>query len=366
MQRRLLVAFAATALTVLATVSMATAATGTEPAGPATPPATSDVRPPSSSQTGTAAAIDPALPTSLERTRAADLWRGIQNGETGIVSIPDKKAARLIQTGGVEWLFWRNERITLLGMASIGAMVGLLALFFLIKGRIRTDAGPSGEKILRFKGYERFGHWMTAIAFLVLAVTGLNTLYGSSLLLPLLGPDIFSTLSRGGKWVHNFGGFVFMAGLLWIFVTWVRHNIWDRYDFNWILKGGGLILKGVHPPAGKFNFGQKTVFWMVILVGLGLSFTGLTLLMPFWFTTLEQMQLLQLIHAGLGVTLFALMLAHIYIGSLGMEDAFDAMGSGWVDLNWAKEHHSAWVEDEIAKGSKSIQPADRAFGQPAE
>lgn len=363
MQRRLLAPLLAVLLTAFLVINSAAAATGPDTSGPAT----SDVRPPSSSVTeAQPTPIEPALPTSLERTRAADLWRDVKDGTTGRVTIPDQKAARLIQTGGTDWMFWRNDRITLLGTVSIGAMMGLLVLFFLIKGRIRIDSGPASEKILRFTGVERFGHWMTAISFLVLAITGLNTLYGRDVLLPFMGADAFATLSRGGKWVHNFGGFVFIAGLLWIFVTWVRHNFWDRYDFNWILKGGGLVLKGVHPPATKFNFGQKTVFWMVILVGLGLSFTGLHMLMPFWFTTLEQMQLLQLLHAGLGVTLFALMLAHIYIGSLGMESAFDAMSTGWVDLNWAKEHHSVWVDEEIAKGSSKIQPNDRAFGQPAE
>lgn len=336
--------------------------------------ASADVRPPggAASPSGEAAsAIQPSLPSNLGSTRAAEMWRDIAGGETGTVSIPDKKAARLIQTNGMEWLHFRAEVIGFWGLIAVLVMLVGLSGFFLVRGRIRIDAGPSQSKIQRFKRYEIVGHWTTAVSFLLLAATGLFLLYGRPYILPLIDPGLFQGIARASKYVHNFVGFVFMAGLVYIFVMWVRHNIWDRYDFNWILKGGGIVGKG-HPPAGKFNFGQKTVFWMVILVGLGLSLSGLNLLMPFWFVAdIETMQTVQLVHTGLGVGLFALMLAHIYIGSVGMEAAFDAMKSGWVDLNWAKEHHSVWVEEYLDKrdprsGAPPTGGAGATGHQPAE
>lgn len=338
----------------------------------ATGTALADVRPPGgavSSADSTSAEIRPSLPSNLDSTRAAEMWRDIAGGDTGTVSIPDKKAARLIQTNGMEWLTFRTEVIGFWGLVGVLVMLVGLSGFYMVRGRIRIDAGPAGEKIQRFKSFEVIGHWTTAVSFLLLAVTGLFMLYGRDYILPYMNAGLFAGISEANKYTHNFAGFVFMAGLLYIFVMWVRHNIWDRYDFNWILKGGGILSKG-HPPAGKFNFGQKTVFWMVILVGLGLSVSGLNLLMPFWFVDdIETMQTIQLVHAGLGVGLFALMLAHIYIGSVGMEAAFDAMKSGWVDLNWAKEHHSAWVDDYLReRDPRSGDPPSDTAGkqQPAE
>ncbi|GAA0595038.1 formate dehydrogenase subunit gamma [Caenispirillum bisanense] len=322
------------------------------------PAAAQDVRPPAGAAASGEAArpLDPALPQAMQYPPVADQWQAINDGTRGFVNIPDKKAGRLIQTQGMEWLAWRNDELRRYGAYAIAGMLIALSGFFAVKGRIKVEGGLSGRLIQRFKPHEIIGHWLTAGSFLVLALTGLWLLFGRPLLLPVLGPDAFAVTAEIGKYMHNFGGFVFMAGLAYIFVMWVRHNLWDRYDLNWILKGGGLFAAHSHPPADKFNFGQKTVFWMVILLGGALSVTGLTLLMPFWFVDeIELMQFAQIIHAGLGIGMFALMLAHIYIGSVGMEHAANAMRSGWVDVNWARDHHSVWVDKYEAEGGEERQ-----------
>ena len=74
----------------------------------------------------------------------------------------------------------------------------------------------------------------------------------------------------------------------------------------------------------------------------------------------EEMQYAQLWHAIVSFVLMAIVLAHIYIGSVGMEGAYDAMGSGEVDLNWAREHHSLWVEEVEAKEGKPPSTAHPA------
>ncbi|MGC2856030.1 formate dehydrogenase subunit gamma [Novispirillum sp. DQ9] len=332
-------------------------------------PARADVRPPADAAVVTSPGQDitPSLPSNLKSNPAAQFWNGVGDGTVGRVTIPDAKAGRLVQTNGMDWLRFRQDVVGFWGAVAVLGMLTALSAFFMIRGRIKIDSGRSGRLIQRFTRIEVVGHWLTAISFLLLALTGLVILYGRDWLLPWMGPEVFAGVARAGKYAHNFGGFAFMAGLLMIFVMWVRHNVWDRYDFNWILKGGGLLSKG-HPPADKFNFGQKTVFWMVTLVGLALSVSGLNLLMPFWFLPdIETMQVVQLIHAGLGVGLFALMLAHIYIGSVGMESAFDAMSTGYVDINWAREHHSAWVDRHVAEHGEPPPPAKTPHAaQPAE
>lgn len=331
-----------------------------------------DVRPPASAQipsaqvTGDATSNPPPAIVSNPSITAG--WGDIQDGTTGTVSIPDKKAGRLIQTNGMEWLSWRNTDLYWYGAYGFAGMIVLLGLFLLVRGRIRVEHGLSGRLIQRFKIHEVVGHWLTAGSFILLALTGLNLMYGRQLLLPIMGPDAFAAMTIGGKYLHNFGGFAFMLGLLWIFVVWVRENLWDRYDFNWILKGGGFFSRNSHPPADKFNFGQKVVFWSVIGTGFFISVSGVTLLMPFWWIdNIEQMQTVQIIHAALGVAMFIVILAHIYIGSVGMEHAFSAMKTGWVDINWAKEHHSVWVDRYVRENRPErydASGADKASGEP--
>ena len=298
-------------------------------------------------------------------------------------SIPDKQAGTMIQSYGEDWRLFRNGPLKDIGIWALVGMVGLLALFFLIRGRIRIDAGPSGRVIERFNEVERIAHWLTASTFVVLALTGLNLLYGQYVLLPILGPSIFSAITIGGKYAHNFLAFGFMLGVLMMIVLWVRHNIPNRYDLIWILKLGGLFSKGVHPPSRKFNAGQKLIFWSVVLGGISISLSGLALMFPFklaffdgtfaflnmigfdlptGLTAMQEMQLSQIWHAVVGVVLVAIILAHIYIGSLGMEGAFDAMGSGYVDENWAREHHNVWVAE--VKGEPL--PGDHGHTQAAE
>ena len=209
----------------------------------------------------------------------------------------------------------------------------------------------------QFRGFERFVHWLTAGCFIVLALTGLNISFGKTLVMPLLGAETFAFISQMGKFAHNFLAFPFMLGLVFMFLAWVKDNVPNAIDVAWFKAGGGLI-GSAHPPAKKFNGGQKLIFWSVILGGAALSVSGVLLLFPFTGTTIADMQLAQMVHAAVSLVLVGIMIAHIYIGSVGMEGAFDAMGSGQVDLNWAKEHHSLWAAEQGAKGGRSAQPAE--------
>lgn len=83
-------------------------------------------------------------------------------------------------------------------------------------------------------------------------------------------------------------------------------------------------------------------------------------MLPFYLTGIEGMQLAQIVHSTVAVLFVAAMIAHIYIGTIGMEGAFEAMGTGTVDINWAQEHHSLWLEEQNARTS-----ANDARPQPA-
>ena len=318
-----------------------------------------------------------------------DLWRGLRFGSADITSTSKGPAATtLIQDGGMRWLTFREGPLSKWGGYLLLGTLGLLVLFFLIRGKIRIDGDKTGRTVTRFKAIERFGHWLLAGSFILLGITGLVSLLGRKFLIPAFGHDAFSTIAIGSKWIHNNVSWAFMLALIMIFVMWVVHNLPDRTDINWLLKGGGIFTKG-HPPAKKFNAGQKLIFWSVIVLGTSISVSGLALLFPFeinmfaaTFAKLnafgitelvglaplpeqlaphEEMQYSQLWHAIVSFVLMAIILAHIYIGSVGMEGAYDAMGSGEVEEQWAREHHSLWVDEVKAKENaapKSATPAE--------
>jgi formate dehydrogenase subunit gamma len=208
---------------------------------------------------------------------------------------------------------------------------------------------------VRFSAFERFVHWMTAVCFVVLALSGLNITFGKDLLWPLLGPEAFTAWSQWAKYAHNYLSFPFTLGVVLIFLMWVAWNFPSKADVEWLKQGGGMV-GHTHPPARRFNAGQKMIYWIVVLGGAAVAVTGYLLMFPFYGTDIAGMQLAQVIHAVVGVLFVAAMLAHIYIGTIGMEGAFEAMGSGEVDVNWAKQHHSLWLEQEQAKGHVSEPP----------
>jgi formate dehydrogenase subunit gamma len=320
---------------------------------------------PAVAQTATDRAAAPPVNLLPEASRA-DVWRAIRRGEQGYVAAPNVARGQLIQSEGEIWREARLGAYKLWAGWILLGTIGLVALFFALRGRVPLEEGPSGRTIERFNGLERFAHWLTAVTFIVLALTGLNLMFGRTLLLPLLGKETFALLTQWGKLLHNYLAFGFMVGITLMFVLWVWYNIPNRYDVVWLLKGGGL-LGGAHPPSKRFNAGQKFIFWSVILLGTSLGLSGLQLLFPFtfhffdstfafvnsWFGTslptglsaMAEQQLAVLWHGTVGVVLIAIIIGHIYIGTLGMEGAFQAMGSGRVDLNWARQHHDLWVEE---------------------
>jgi formate dehydrogenase subunit gamma len=281
-------------------------------------------------------------------------------------------SAVMIQSEGDNWRAFRNGPLSNVGAFAVMGIIGLLVVFYFIRGKIRIDAGPSGDTILRFGVIDRFAHWLMAGSFVVLGITGLNLLYGRYILLPIIGKDAFAAFTTFGKYAHNYLAFAFMAGLALSFVLWVRHNVPNRGDLAWLKAGGGIFKKGVHPPARKFNAGQKIIFWAVMIGGLSVSMSGIALLFPFQtsmfadtfallnvigfnlptdLTGMQEQQLNQLWHGIVSMALMTMIIAHIYIGSVGMEGAIDAMNTGHVDRNWAKEHHNLWVEEEDQKAS---------------
>ncbi|CUH87890.1 Formate dehydrogenase-O subunit gamma [Phaeobacter sp. CECT 5382] len=321
-----------------------------------------------------------------------ELWRQLRYGSAEVkVSSGGEVATVLVQDGGMRWLQFRAGPLRHYGGWLLLGTIGALLLFFLLRGKIMIDGEKTGRTVTRFKAVERFGHWLLAGSFIVLGVTGILSLFGRVFIAPYLGKMPNAVLLDVGKWLHNVVAWGFMVGLVMIFVMWVLHNIPNRTDLVWLRQFGGII-GSAHPPAKKFNAGQKLIFWSVVLFGFSISVSGLSLLFPYelplfakTFAALnaiglpdamglgllpaelapqEEMQLAQAWHAILAFVLMAIIIAHIYIGSVGMEGAYDAMGSGEVDEAWAQQHHSIWLE-EVLTEEQTAKP-NVATGTPAE
>lgn len=306
-----------------------------------------------------------------------ELWRALRFGSADITASNNGPAATtLVQDGGMKWLLFRKGPLSTYGGNLLMLTLMLLVAFYFIRGRIKIDGEKTGRKLIRFKSIERFGHWLLAGSFMLLGLTGLISLFGRKVLIPAFGHEAFAFLAVGSKWIHNNISWAFMLGLVMIFVMWVVHNLPDRTDINWLRKGGGIFSKG-HPPAKKFNAGQKLIFWSVIILGTSISVSGLALLFPFEINMFaatfhklnvlglpqlfgigelrevlaphEEMQYAQIWHAAISFVLMAIIFAHIYIGTVGMEGAAEAMISGEVEEQWAHEHHSIWVEEVMSE-----------------
>jgi formate dehydrogenase subunit gamma len=273
----------------------------------------------------------------------------------GRIEIPDAKASVLIQPAGREWDYFHEVILHWLGAVVILGTIVALGAAYLVMGRIRISAGRSGQKVRRFNAFERLSHWLTAVSFVVLGLTGLNITFGKIVLLPVIGPDSFSSVSQAAKYAHNFISFAFTIGLILIAAIWFRDNIPSKVDIEWLKQGGGFI-KSKHAPAGRFNAGEKLVFWFALGAGAAVIASGFMLLFPFYVTNVAGMQISQVVHAVVAVLFVAVILAHIYIGTLGIEGAFEAMGLGEVDLNWAREHHDQWLRDLLAKQQSAGRP----------
>src|SRR6266853_2978927 len=273
----------------------------------------------------------------------------------GRVSIPDQRSGVLEQPAGRDWREFRNVTLRWVGGIAILGIIAVLVIFHLTRGMVRLEGGRSGRTIVRFTAFERFVHWMTATCFVVVAVSGLNITFGRPLLLPLIGFEASSEWSQWAKYAHNYLSFPFTIGVVLIFLMWIGGNIPNKVDIDWIKRGGGLVGHD-HPPAYRFNAGQKAIYWIVVIGGGLVAATGYELMFPFYLSGIEGMQLTQIVHSIVAVLFIAVMFAHIYIGTLGMEGAFEAMGNGEVDLNWAKEHHRLWVEEELGRGAAGARP----------
>ena len=293
----------------------------------------------------------------------SETWRAVRDDTPGFTAMQGPYVTNtLISNVGQNWRQFRSGPLMFYGGWFLIAVPLLIAAFYLIMGTVKLEHGRAGKTIVRWKGYERLLHWTVATLFIILAITGLSLLFGRTVLIPVFGAEGFSAYAQGAMFVHNFVGPAFSIALLIMIVLWAKDNIPTRVDLEWFKQGGGIVKK-THPPAGKMNGGEKAWFWLGVFgLGLAVSITGLVLDFPIFGQTRDVMAWTQSLHAIAAIFWIGLFFGHVYIGTLGTEGAFEGMARGRSDINWAKQHHDLWYEEQIAKGEVplTVEEEERA------
>ncbi|MFD1709136.1 formate dehydrogenase subunit gamma [Ottowia sp. GY511] len=354
------------------------AAPAVESAAPASTPATAaapampGVKSANIFEIGPDAAADPgyANQTNGERNRVqpgnnAPMWRAVGGGVTGYSSLPKSEApeaGNLIQpmvqypgsrftSAGEAWRQVRNHWLLPYGAALLGIVVLALAILFFTSGPLgHKEPKDTARPIERFTPFERAAHWVNAAAFVALAISGLTMAFGKFFLQPVLGLHLAGWLTYALKYVHNFVGPAFAVSLLVVILTFIKDNFASLADFTWLRKLGGMF-SHEQVPSHRFNAGEKGIFWWAVTIpGLIVVASGLVLnkLVPGLEYLRGDMQIAHMIHLTAGLFMMALMIGHIYMGTVGMYGAYSAMKTGYVSEEWAREHHQLWYDDIVA------------------
>ena len=283
----------------------------------------------------------------------APLWREVRKGENPYqtTQVRGVETNILIQTEGQIWREIRNGPVTIYGGWLLIVVAALIGLYYYTKGALTLRDKPTGRMIQRFSAWERIVHWSTAISFAILAVTGVIMLFGRYVVLPVLGYSVFSWLAIVSKNLHNFVGPLFAVCTVLMFVTFVKDNVPKAHDWIWVKKLGGFFGLREHVPSGRFNAGEKVWFWIAMtLFGIVSAVTGFILDFPNFAQGRGIMQLANVVHDVSAALFITMALGHIYVGTIGVEGAYETMRTGMTDETWAKEHHEYWYNELASHG----------------
>ena len=276
----------------------------------------------------------------------APVWRDVRSGQENYTSIKGRETGVLIQSGGETWRQLRNGPVTFYGGLLVVLVAAAILGFYAVFGSVKVHGKPSGRLIQRFTRLDQVVHWSVAISFCILGLGGLIMLFGKHVLLPVIGYTLFAWLTALSKNLHNFVAPIFIVSVAAMIVLYARHNLPKAYDIKFLLNAFAVMAKGKHVPSGKFNGGEKIWFWGgVVVLSIVVTWSGLILLFPNFDQTRATMQDAWIWHAIAALLYISISFGHMYLGTIGLEGAYQAMRTGVVDETWAKEHHEYWYEE---------------------
>lgn len=201
--------------------------------------------------------------------------------------------------------------------------------------------------IRRYTANERSNHWVTAISFVMLALSGLA----------LFHPAMFwlTALFGGGPWtriLHPFIGLVMFVSFMGLVLRFWHHNFLDAADVKWMKQIGDVLTNREErlPAIGSYNAGQKLLFWSLLVSMIGLLLTGLVMWRAYFshFFHIDIIRVASLLHALFGFVIIAAITVHIY-AAIWIKGSIKAMTRGTVSYAWARRHHANWHRDVVER-----------------
>lgn len=278
----------------------------------------------------------------------ANYWRAVREGYEGYTAASGPYTTNvLIQNGGQNWRQVRNGPVAAVLPWVMAAMILGLGMYYVLHGPVKLSSPPSGRSVERWTFNERVLHWYTAVLFILLAITGLSLMLGRALMIPWMGLNAFGAYAGIAIAIHNYLGPLFIVGLILEIAFWVRYAIPKQVDWEWFKAGGGYFGGHAHPSAEKLNAGEKIfVFWLAtVVMGIAVSITGIVLDFPNLGFSIQTMQISSIVHGVAAIIYVTIILMHMYLGSIGVNGALDAMTTGRVSAEWAKQHHDLWYQE---------------------
>ncbi len=286
----------------------------------------------------------------------SNYWREVRQGTSGYSAVKGEEAELLINNAGNNWRAFRMGPMATYGAWLMGLVILAVLLLYFIGGPMKMKES-SGKTVKRWTQYDIILHWVVAASFFALALSGLVLLYGRAVLIPVFGKDGFAALAQVMKDSHNVLGPFFSVALVMMMVPWIKDHLFIGSDVEWFKDFGGMLPAGAgkekkYPPSGRSNAGQKAWYWLLAIGGVVLIVSGFLLIFPYFDQTRNTMILMHVLHSISGLVLIAVAMGHAYMGSIGVEGAFDSMVTGEVDLEWIRERHSLWY-DELTQSQES-------------
>ncbi|HWV83096.1 MAG TPA: formate dehydrogenase subunit gamma [Hyphomicrobiaceae bacterium] len=225
------------------------------------------------------------------------------------------------------------------------------------------NSGEPHMQVPRYSGSARVNHWIVAISFVLLMISGLA----------LFHPSLYwlTGLFGGGataRWLHPWLGVVLVVGFLGLFLRFFTANLPETTDWVWLARLRHVLAgrEEYLPEVGKYNAGQKFVFWsqailvaVMFVTGIGLWPAGLAYVEELlgFKATIDQRRMAAVLHASAAVLTIAIWIIHVY-AAIWVRGTISAMTRGSVTGGWAWRHHRKWLRKEIGKEPSGPQPAE--------
>ena len=190
----------------------------------------------------------------------------------------------------------------------------------------------------RYSAGERANHWVVGICFILLALSGLAFFH------PAFFP--LTQLFGGGPWtriLHPYIGVVMMLFFLMMFLRFWRLNVMEQRDVEWLKNVNKMIDGNDHdmPEQGKYNGGQKVLFWGLVVGMLALTASGVAMWRAWLHLPVDMVRVASVVHAAAAVWMIGLIIMHVY-AAIWTRGTIRAMLYGTVTRAWAKQHHRGW------------------------